>query len=346
MTSLLLHVNSYAPASRILIIRPSALGDVARTMPVLVQLRAAYPNAEIDWLVQDSFADVISAHPALTRVVGFPRRDFTFWRPKQTLTYLQSLRARRYDLVVDCQGLARSGLLARVTGAPTRVGHADARELGWLGYTRRVPAGNATHTVDRMCGLLASLGIPNDSRDMRLYTPAHAREFVIGHPKLAGTRYAVIAPTSRWVSKQWPDERFASVAQSLADDGLTIAIVGSANERQHIPACLALTQSHPRVIDLVGATSIAQLMDLIEHSALVIANDSAALHIAVGFDRPTVALFGPTQLDKVGPYRREQDAIQRISAGDRLDYKDDTTRSLMLRIPAEEVLEACRKRLT
>lgn len=153
---------------RILIIRPSALGDVCRSTPVLVSLRQAFPDAHIDWLVQDVFADAISAHPALTQAIPFPRaRLARWWTPGGVAAaahLISSLRAARYELVVDCQGLARSGFLARATAAPVRVGHADAREAAWLAYTHRVPptlaGAPALHTVDRMLSLIEHLGVP------------------------------------------------------------------------------------------------------------------------------------------------------------------------------------------
>lgn len=327
------------------------MGDVARSVPVLVALRDAYPNARIDWLVQDTFADVVRAHPALSRALPFPRREFSRWattgRWASLVTYLRGFARERYDLVIDAQGLARSGLIARCTGAPRRIGHADARELGWLGYTSRVPSDPEMHTVERMLSLVRSLGIPASAspRTLRLFTPAEGSGFASSFPALAGRRYAVLAPTSRWVSKQWPDERFASLARSLTAGGFAVAFVGAASERAQAPACTALARENPDVIDLLGSTSVAQLMDVIEHAALVVGNDSAAVHIAVGFARPLVGLYGPTRLHRVGPCGRAPDALQHVRSSDRFEHKDPRTRVLMERITLPEVVEACRVRL-
>ncbi len=339
-----------SPPSNILLIRPSALGDVARTVPVLVALRQAYPGASIDWLVQQGFEDVVRAHPALSGVVLFPRREFGRWLSGLRLgalrSYLRSLRDRRYDLVIDAQGLARSALLAWCSRAPVRVGHADARELGWLAYTRRVPAPASPHphTVDRMLSLVAP-GAGAEPGDMRLYTPPEARGFARALAPLNAGPYAVLAPTSRWASKQWPDDRFAAVARALASRGVPVVLVGAESERGQVPACIDAASKDPAVVDLLGKTSVAQLMDLVEHASLVLANDSAALHIAVGFDRPLVALFGPTRVERVGPYRRERDVIRHVPPGETLDHKDPRSRSLMERISVGEVVEACLARL-
>jgi len=219
------------PPNKILLIRPSALGDVCRTVPVVAGLRLAYPHAEIDWLVQEGFEDAVRGHPALTGVVSFPRKRFRrWWNPsvaRDVVRYLLEIRARRYDLVLDCQGLARSGLFAWVSGAPLRVGYRDAAELGWLGLNRRIDAPVRIHTVDRMLRLVESLAVPVE-RDMRLYPPLGARESLAAIPPFAaalkqddsgiggaGRPFAVFAPTSRWRGKLWPADRFASLAQRV-----------------------------------------------------------------------------------------------------------------------------------
>lgn len=336
--------------ARILLIRPSALGDVARTVPLVVALRRAYPGAWIDWLVQDSFVDVAAGHPDVSRVLPFPRRTFNLWREtrdrRALWKYLRSFGREGYDLVIDAQGLARSAVIARFTTAPVRVGHADARECAWWFYTHRVPSDIETHTVERMAGLVRALGLPvaTDAAAMRLYSPAHATGFAASVPGLSG-RYAVLAPTSRWVSKQWPDERYAELAATLADRGIAVALVGATQERRQVGTCLELARKRPGVIDLVGGTGIGQLMDLIAHASLVVGNDSAALHIAVGFGRPLVALYGPTRVHRVGPWGRERDVIQHVTPADRLDHKDGASRVLMERIQIAEVLAACEERL-
>lgn len=341
-------------AQRILIIRPSALGDVARSVPVLVSLRRALPQARIDWLVQDTFAPVIASHPALTNVVAFPRKAFGRWvktlNVPALVRYTRPLREAKYDLVLDCQGLARSALLGWCTRSRRRVGHKQARELAPLLYTQRVDSPIERHSVDRMLDLVDSVGVQADrSQDaLRLYAPESARNWWAADPasdRDRTGRYVVLAPTSRWISKQWPADRFAALADSLAARGLNVVLVGGSNERDQIEPLLALATRNPRVIDRVGQTDIPKLMAILERAALVVANDSAALHIAVGFARPIVALYGPTRVHRVGPYGRDADVLQHATAADRLEHKDASTRALMDRISVDEVVRACEARL-
>ena len=343
---------------RILIIRPSALGDVCRSVPVLAALRARWPSAIIDWLVQDAFAEAIGAHPALSEVVAFPRRDLSpLARPDNLLAALRwglALRRRRYDLVVDCQGLLRSGAMTLATGSRIRIGGADAREFSHRAYTRRVkPVANA-HAVDRMMQLaqaaIDTFGAaePIAAPDMRLYTCDAARSKASN--TLAGVstnQLVVLAPTSRWPAKQWPDERFAALAREILEQTeACIAIVGGPGEREQCTATRAVAAGSDRVIDLVGHTGVGELMAIVERSSLVVANDSAVLHMAVGFARPLVALFGPTLPGLVGPYQRDDDVFQHERPSHASAHKNSANAAMMASISIEEVIEAALARLS
>lgn len=347
-----------AEPQRILIIRPSALGDACRSVPVLAALRARWPGATIDWLVQDAFIPAIAAHPALSHAVAFPRNDLSpLARPDKLaacLRWASGIRRRRYDLAIDCQGLLRSGLMTLATGAPIRLGAADARELAHLAYTRRVPARADMHAVDRMMALaqaaIDTFGAaePIDAPDMRLYTTAQARAKAQQSLAFAaGAPVVVLAPTSRWPAKRWPDERFEALARALLDrTDAAIAIVGGPGEQAQCPRTRALAQQTPRVADLVGRSTIEHLMAVVQASALTVANDSAVLHMAVGFDRPLVALFGPTLTHLVGPYQRDDDAIQHERPTHPSAHKNPANVRMMHAIGADEVIEASLARLS
>lgn len=314
---------------------------------MLVSLKRAFSDARIDWLVQDSFAPAIASHPDLASPVLFPRAKFrAFWRNanwSDILKFLASLRSAKYDLVLDCQGLARSGFISWFTGAPDRVGYANAAEFGWLGVNRRVEAPESMHTVDRMLALAESVGAPPIA-DMRLYTNAEDRAFVTASGGLVPGAYVVVAPTTRWPGKLWPMSRHVELVKRLLADpvlGLERAVItGSASEREQCAELLALAQSDARVIDMIGKTSVGQLMALIESAGLVVGCDSAAVHMGVGFDRPLAALYGPTRVEQVGPYRRSHHVVQRLMPDDHMDHKNAAAgQTLMQRIRVEDVLE-------
>lgn len=344
-----------ASPGRVLIVRPTALGDVARTVPVLVTLRRAYPEAHIDWLVAKVFAPAVRDHPMLDGVVEFDRKalaKFGFspgatgagWR------FVQLLREKNYDAVYDLQGLFRSGLFTRLTSARRRVGFANAREAGWLGYNVRHRVDAKRHTVDRMLGLLEADGL-EPVHDMRLYLAERDKAWLdtFKHEHGIGEAgYACIAPTARWGCKCWPIERYGEVARRMIEQGVAgdkLVIIASPDEREKVlPIFEVLMGNGAAGGDLRGrvvfpVTQVGQMMALLSAARVLVCNDSAPLHVAVGFDRPVVALFGPTDPALVGPYRKESSVLRPPDAEQfKSNYRrhvDDPT--LIARITVDEV---------
>ena len=158
--------------------------------------------------------------------------------------------------------------------------------------------------------------------------------------------YTVLAPTSIWPGKRWPIERFTELAQRMTSQGHRIVVIGAPGEEPQCQPLLDLVRQGLPVIDRVGKTSVGQMLAIIERAQLVLANDSAALHMAVGFDRPIVGLFGPTRTDLVGPYRQEDSVLQHITPADQLDHKNtQTSLELMSRISTDEVHKLVNARL-
>ncbi len=340
------------PPSRILIVRPSALGDVCRTVPVLATLRRAWPEAAIDWVVQSEFAAAIACHPALNETIRFPRHDFgRWWRSPSAvlglLRWLDDLRRRRYDLVFDCQGLGRSGVITWATRAGRRVGHRSARELGWLGCNVRHPAPPGAHTVRRMMSLAEGEGL-EPVYDMRLYAAAEDLAWWAGFRRergAAGAPYAVLAPTSRWPSKRWPQSHWSALLGPLRERGFGhVVLIGAPGEHDQVAGIIgAAAGAGPDVMitDLVGRTGVGRILAIIAGADLVIANDSAPLHVAVGFARPCIGLYGPTDPARVGPWGAQDGVLRATSAGGRpVNFKDPRLGdSLMRLIDPAEVLD-------
>ncbi len=324
---------------RILFIRPSALGDVCRSVPVVARLKKRWPNASIDWLVQSEFVEAVSEHPAVNRVIPFPRQSLRRWYfPKgfiKMVSFLRSLKSHKYDLVIDGQGLGRSGLFAWATGSPIRIGLASAREFGWLGYTEKVQT-TSEHTVEQMLSLCNHIGA-SDGIEMELYCNVNDTHWWDEYREAnVIEEYAVIAPTSRWKSKQWPIERFILVAQHLQDQGVHVVVVGAPTETSQVSTLIALDG----ITNLLPSMTIGRLMAVIASSNIVIANDSAALHMAVGFNRTLIGLFGPTNPSKVGPYNNQDGVIAATVDYNMVHYRDCTpTTQAIEQIETSEVLD-------
>jgi heptosyltransferase-1 len=356
-------VTRVPESRRILFIRPSALGDVCRSVPVVASLRQWDPDARISWLVQRGFEDAVRCHPAVDEVIPFARREMARpWRPaaaRRLANFVGELRRRRFDLVVDGQGLARSGLFTRLTGARQRVGFADAREGAWLAYTRRVgpPSGaGGHHAVDRMLALAAAVGA-EPVEDLRLVVPPEGAAWWAAQ-RPADRGLVVLAPTARWRCKQWPAERFAALGRRILDAGWHVVLVGAPGEEAAVAAarpvggCLIAPErmpaaTGPSVVDLAGATSVGRMMAVLASAAVVVAGDSAALHMAAGLGVESVALFGPTDPALVGPRGGRSRVLRRVEPSEEpIRYRrlrDDDR--FMRRIEEAEVWDAVRDRL-
>jgi heptosyltransferase-1/heptosyltransferase-2 len=294
-----------AAPDRVLIIKPSSLGDVVSAMPMLRALRRALPQAHIAWLVSPACAPLLRHDPDLSEIIDFDRKRLTgLWRSPSAIGELlrlqRRLRAGRFDWVLDAQGLFRSGWLARATRAPVRAGFADAREGAWLFYTHRI-ATHDRHTVRRNVELLRALGIHADESDMTLTVdPAAAAE---AHALLrAGgvvAPYLVAVPPTRWPTKLYPAAHWRAVLAEVSRD-LPVVLAGSPDEKP-IVDLTAAGADPARVVNLCGRTGVAQFVAMVASSRGVICSDSAAMFIAPAVGAPCVALIGPTRVERTGP---------------------------------------------
>ena len=304
---------------RILLVKPSSLGDVVHTLPVLHGLRERYPDARIDWLIAPPFAPLIEHHPDLSGVVPFDRGRFGRIGRSLKVTgefrvFLRELRATRYDLVLDLQGLFRTGFMAWATRSPVRIGFREAREGAWVFYNRYIPhLEDDAHAVDRNYRVGELLGFADVpvKFDLALsnQTRREAAELLgeAGSPR-DGTLLAV-APGARGETKVWPAERFAAVIDRLGAAGRTrCALLGSPDEAALCARIAAMCVAAP--IDLAGRTTLPQMVAVLARSDAVLCHDSAAMHVAVALNRPLVCLTGPTNPRRTGPYRRLEDVVR------------------------------------
>jgi len=291
---------------KILIIKPSSLGDIVNALPAVGAIRRQFQGARITWLVKSEWASILTGHPFIDEVLAVPMT----WRGLPRL--IRSVHRRPFDLVVDLQGLFRSAVLGWLTRSCLRVGFSQAREgAPWL-YTDRVTT-DLSHAVDRYRQIAAALGAKIDPVHFGLLQTGSATEEIDRFMKQTGISvpYAVIHPTARWESKQWPPERFARIGDGLLQDKATVVFTGSRsdyNAIQHI-----LSSMKYRAINGAGQLSLPGLVELIRRARLFIGNDSGPMHIAASVGTPVLALFGPTDPKKVGPYGAGHIVIQKRS---------------------------------
>jgi heptosyltransferase-1 len=342
---------------RILIIKPSAVGDVVRALPVLTALRRRWPQAHIAWLVARHCSDVLIGHPALNQVIYFERKAYASVGRDLSVTrafarFLAALRACRFQMVIDMQGLFRSGFFAWASGAEVRVGRGDARELAGLFYTHRAAVDERRmHAAVLNAGMVAPLGVKAEPSTTDLYIPeearAGARRTLCENGLPAGAPYVVIVPGTNWQTKNWPAQRFGQVAAGLWQRfGLRSVVVGTASQRAMAEE---VRRQEPTAIDLCGASSLAELAALIEGARLVVANDSGPLHMADALDVPLVGIFGPTRAEVVGPFRRPEGVIRAslpcLGCGIRHLDRCPAAHSCMKSVTAADVIDLAARQL-
>lgn len=296
----------------ILIIKPSALGDICHALPVLGFLRSRFPKAHLAWLVNRSFAPILSGNIGLDELIVFDRGAFAKgWRSGlfSWREMAARLRAKKWDLVLDLQGLARSGLMTWLAKSSQRWGLSDAREGSRLAYTRslKLPLGE-THAVERYWLFAQALGAPEKPRHFGLALPAEtvtkAEVLMAKMPR----PWFVIAPGARWVTKRWPPESFARVVDAMiTHHGGSAFIVGAPDETE-LGEQLSKKMSSLHT-NLTGKTSLLEMAGILGQADLVLANDSGPLHVAVALDRQVVAPFFCTKPGLTGPYGRKEGTI-------------------------------------
>jgi lipopolysaccharide heptosyltransferase I len=286
---------------RILIIKPSSLGDIVHALPTVAALRAKYPQAHIAWLVKRQWEGIVERAEGVDRVWPVDG-GLRGW-----LSQVSALRAAAFDLVVDLQGLFRSAAMARLTGCSTRVGFANGREGSPLFYTIRVPVATPEmHAVDRYLLAAAALGatvqpVPAARFRIRSEDNEAVRRLLHAHGLAPGDRWVAMNVSARWPTKRWPRERFAAVADKLQDEGAgRVVLIGGPDERTDAESLKALMRTAP--VDLTGRTAPGLLPALLDGAALLITNDSGPMHVAAAVGTPVVAMFGPTSPVRTGPY--------------------------------------------
>ena len=272
---------------RILIIKPSSLGDVVHALPTVNLIRRRFTNAHIAWLINDSLASLLRNSPLINERIAFPRHD---WAKLPRL--VRQLRRGQFDLVVDLQGLLRSGLMTWTTRASRRVGLSDAREGARLFYNEVVEVPRA-HAVERYLCAAKHLGCDGAPIEFPLGASDADREYVDQLLSPARSLIAVSA-AARWPTKLWGNEKFAALIQQLPRE--RVVLTGAAAD---VPRANQLCCG---CINVAGKTDLAQLAELFRKCAVVISNDSGPMHLAAAVGTPVVAIFGPTDPALTGPY--------------------------------------------
>jgi len=296
-----------ADARRILIVKLSSIGDVVQALPVAAALRRRFPTAYLAWAVKPAAAPVVVGNPQLddTLIVGGEGESRPGVKPlpalREPLALRRALQAIGFDLALDMQGLFRSALVAYLSGAKDRVGFRNFQEGTFLLNNRRiVPDRRDVHAVEGYLGFAAAVGAPTQPVAFTIATTCEEEEQA--EALLAAHRNCVaLVPGARWLSKRWSPACFAAVCDALhteyGGDGI---VVGGPEDGALAAEIVAAAKSPVR--DLTGGTTLKQLAAVFRRCVLTVANDTGPMHISSAVGTPTVAVFGPTDAARLGPY--------------------------------------------
>jgi heptosyltransferase-1 len=295
---------------RALLVRLSSIGDVVHTLPALAALHRH--GWEADWLVEPPSRVLLDRNPLLARVLSAPSRRAFGWG--KALATVRALRSRRYDAALDFQGLWKSAAWARTSGA--------RRVIGWERGSRRepssllligepVPRAGGGHVIDKNLALLRPLGI--EAVGLRefplpLSTEAVARVDA-GLAALGGGEIAVLNPGGGWASKLWTAERHGELAKSLRALGLLPLVSWGPGEEALADRVVAASGGAAR---RSFPTTLLDYVEIARRARLVVAADTGPLHLACAVGAPVVALFGPTDPARNGPFAAEDVVIRRM----------------------------------
>ena len=315
-------ITPHSSRLKILILKPSSLGDVIHALPVLRLLKLHFRDAEIFWWIDSALAPLIEGDPDLAGIVRFERQRWG--QPRhwpEMLRSLRWLRAQNFDLVIDLQSLLRSAVFAWLTRGKFLAGLDDTREGASGFYDLAVPRQDfSTHAVDWYLSVLPPLGVPvhknfewlperkEVAADLKRKWPAAFSS--TPHSALRTPHLIALQPGARWDNKRWPAEHFAALVHEL--DGkfpsARFAILGGKDD---LPLGEKIAAAAPeKCLNLCGATTLPEMIEWVRLCDLLITNDTGPMHVAAAMGKPLLALFGPTAPARTGPYGQLENVMQ------------------------------------
>lgn len=299
----------------ILIVKLSAIGDCVHALPVSHAIKETYPDAHLTWVVEPPAYELLTMNPCIDELIVFEKKKF-----KSIGGFLanygplkRKIQQRRYDAVLDLQGLFKSAAIARLGQAPLKLGMCNMREFSDRISRPVIGAHAHGHIVERYLDVARAIGCRVDRVAFPLEVPEReqdlARQVFSQAGASMGNPYVVLAVGANWPNKRWPEEYFAQLGDWLYEKRLIPVIVGSgAVDEQRAAEICARTEIPP--LNLVGRTNFKQLTYILQNAQLVVGGDTGLVHLAAGIGRPVVMLMGPTDAVRNGPYGQQENAIE------------------------------------
>jgi lipopolysaccharide heptosyltransferase I len=336
--------------SRFLIVKFGSLGGIVHCLPSVAQLRKAYPQAEIDWLVERKNKIAIEMSGLDVKVVPIDSDQWTnspsIGHAREIAEFVWTLRRDGYDCTIDFQGLIKSAFFAYLSGAAVRIGWERdflKDSVSHFLYTDVVKP-KRIHLIDQQMELLQPLGIePDWFVEVPLKPSEKARRSV--EQKLNGlSGFVLLNPGGSWTTKRWQPERYGQLAGRLMQDGLPVAVTWGPGEENMVQKLVRASGGGIREVP----TTLDELVALCHRAKLFVGSDTGPMHFAAAAGTPVVSIFGPTSSDRSGPFRREDIVVERRLSCRPCDEPEKCPLvhwECMDHISVDLVYEACRKRL-
>lgn len=299
-------INFPEPPAKILIIKPSALGDIVHTLPFLAAVRTTFPESEIHWVVARGLHPFLEGHPMISRLWIMDKdrwRQLSRFREiiPEINSFRRELAQEHFDVSIDLSGLLRSGLITFAAGAHYKLGFSDSNEGSPFFYTHKIEGGRQIHAIDRYLKLAALMGC--DTSQVSYPMPPYPSD----SPLFSSLpeRFCIIAPSAGKEANRWPADRFGKLAASLPLPSVVISNKADAGVAEAVVAA-----SKGMAINLAGKTGLKELVALIVRAQFFISNDTGPMHIAAALGIPVFAIFGPANPIRTGPYGTIHTIIQ------------------------------------
>lgn len=332
--------------TRVLIVRLGALGDVVHAIPMVASLRHAHPSVQVDWLVAPGYRVLLELVEGLHRAIGLDtRRAFG---DAGVLPVTSELRRARYDVAFDAQGLLKSAVLARASGAARVIGFAreNLREpAAHAFYTETVAVGqeDRVHIIQKNLALLHAVGIHEDAPrfPLRVDPGPELRSFI---DRFGADGYALLNPGAAWPNKRWPPARFGAVAAAIHRAWGLASVVSWGPGEEALAS--AVVDASEGAAQLSPRTDIRALCALARHARVMVSGDTGPLHIAAAVGTPIVALFGPTLPARNGPWLPQDQVLSRADACECLyERRCRQAEACLESIPVDDVVRAVERRI-
>ncbi len=327
---------------RILIVKLSSLGDIIHTLPVLGAIKDAYPNAQIDWVTEEVGQELLQDHPMINRLIVYRRNRWPRLLKggnlaqfiKEFLFFKKMLFQQEYDLVIDFQGLLKSGFITWIAKAREKIGFQNGKEGSSLFLDKRYKADYDEHAVVRYLKLLSFAGIPVDFEHITFPIAPRPNNLSFATP------YIVINPMARWPSKMWPRNKWLKLANVLTNMDYTLVFTGTQKDWAWIND---ICKHFPRAINLAGKTKLRELIPIYQKAFLTISVDTGTMHLAAAVGSPVIALFGPTAPWRTGPFGPNHTVIYKGLPCQPCFKRQCPERRCLNEIKIAEIIEAVKK---